>query len=262
MTIENKLDTEFYTKEIENTEYEKLKVEIDKEIRKLIDILLNNQENFIGKGQNAEVHCLPDNKNVCFKITTHREAYGKNLPKPRIPITKQNGTSKISHEPKKEGAYMSELLSIDSVVRVPRPLEWAVWELTDDGEGYFVKEKIEILAMERMHAVSIQDVLSGIRSIPENFNLVIFFKELRNFVEKMHLKNIFHHDLHSGNIMIDLETGLPYVIDFGHSGSDEHDDSFFEMRVGDKISKFKYKKDMEWVDLLENELSKYLTKSV
>ena len=48
-----------------------------------------------------------------------------------------------------------------------------------------------------------------------NEGFEIFKKVLRIMVEKMHEKNIYHRDLHNGNVMIDFKTGLPTIIDFG-----------------------------------------------
>ena len=75
----------------------------------------------------------------------------------------------------------------------------------------------------------------------------------------MNNKRIFHRDLHSGNVMIDEETGSPRVIDFGHSSTDG-EDTVEEYMRGNITYKRTFKKDMDCIDTLEKELSKYLTK--
>ena len=187
MTIEQNLQKGFFNdNQIE--EQERINDGIDKLLQELITNLLNNQKQFVGKGQSAEVHSLPDNSTLCFKITTHREAIGKNIPKPRIPTTIQGKSVRPAHPPLTEGEFLSKLSSIISPVRVPNPYEWAVWESIDDGDTYYVKEKIEILVMERLNAFSLAEILEGKEQIPKSFDIQRFIKELRDFVIEMHNK--------------------------------------------------------------------------
>ena len=84
----------------------------------------------------------------------------------------------------------------------------------DSGENGGLK----YLLMERLNAVSIEDIACGRAEIPESFNFDKFSVSLRKYIEDMHnIFNIYHRDLHEGNIMIDKVTGMPYVIDFGTS---------------------------------------------
>lgn len=53
---------------------------------------------------------------------------------------------------------------------------------------------------------------------PEHFDHERFISGLRAYIKVMHDEYRIHHrDLHSGNIMIDRETGDARVIDFGKS---------------------------------------------
>ena len=44
-----------------------------------------------------------------------------------------------------------------------------------------------------------------------------YTNEVMELIWKMHETNVFHGDMHSGNIMVDNATDMPFVIDFGKS---------------------------------------------
>ena len=88
-----------------------------------------------------------------------------------------------------------------------------------------MSRKAHTCVMERLKAFNLQDALDKKEDLPENFNIDDFFSALGKFISAMHEeKGIFHRDLHGGNIMIERETGMPCVIDFGAAkkGSDEN----------------------------------------
>jgi serine/threonine protein kinase len=71
--------------------------------------------------------------------------------------------------------------------------------------------------MERINGISLRDAILGKEEFPKNFNFEEFFIELEKFIKIMHEEGIYHRDFHDGNIMIDSETGNPWLIDFGRS---------------------------------------------
>lgn len=154
-----------------------------------IDELLNDTEKGLGEGRTARV-CFLNNEEVCIKI------YKK-------PIEIKDVDFYLP--PRKEKDFQDNLRFINTKTRVPKV--YACYENNEDGHSF--------LMMETLKAVSIDDILEGRAKLPENFDLDLFEKELEYFIEMMHKNNIYHRDLHEGNIMIDNETGLPYVIDFG-----------------------------------------------
>ena len=162
----------------EKEDIEKIKLEIHSQMRKLIERLIENKEQMLGKGQSSEAHYLPDNEDVCFKITTHRDAVGKNLPKPRIPVTIQDPNGLTPHSPKAEGEFLAQLDDTKGPVKVPHPFGWGIWEFTDDGDTYYINEKIEVLAMERIHGPSLREVVDGTKEVPASFEYKRFFSEL------------------------------------------------------------------------------------
>jgi serine/threonine protein kinase len=107
--------------------------------------------------------------------------------------------------PSKEKVFLEKLKNLGAKVRVPK-----VYVSYENGDAGY-----DFLMMESLPAVSIDDVLQGRAELPKNFDLASFRDDLNDFVERMHSENIYHRDLHEGNIMIDKETCQPYVIDFG-----------------------------------------------
>jgi serine/threonine protein kinase len=72
------------------------------------------------------------------------------------------------------------------------------------------------IVMEYIHGPSVDQYINGHGPVVENFNLEVFMKKLEAYVSAMHERNIFHRDLHSGNVLIGPDS-TPYVIDFGRS---------------------------------------------
>lgn len=229
----------------------------DNQTVELIKDLLERKVSMLGKGMTAEAFSHTNNELICFKVITQREAMGKNIPKPKIPMTispKSTPLDKRFCSPEKEGQFLSDLISLNEIngARVPIPYAWGEYELIDEGDQFFVKEKILVLAMERIKGVSIKDVLEGGADFPAKFNPDIFFKKVRSFLERMHEeKAIFHRDLHSGNIMID-ENGDPVIIDFGKSTYGDEGDAYqYEYTDKGKVIEGKYVSDSDFIDQIE-----------
>lgn len=78
----------------------------------------------------------------------------------------------------------------------------------------FEANEQEYLIMERIIGNTIAEISATPSKLPENFDPKAFMQELRDMVEKMHNAEVYHRDLHTGNVMID-ESGRPVIIDFG-----------------------------------------------
>lgn len=166
-----------------------------------LDEILDEEETFLGFGATANVHSLDQLRGVCCKI---------NKPDEDIP------PESFVNTPDVELAILSFIYEENRVVRTPKPY---ASEIIDLG-------KRKYLVMEQLNAVSVRDVLEGKEKLPESFDFESFFEKVETFLLKMHGVGVYHRDLHEGNIMIDKETGEPYVIDFGtgiktFSGDDE-----------------------------------------
>lgn len=173
-----------------------------------VESSLDKIDYFVGKGSIAKVVRLavPGRaKPICAKfIDTAREGG-------TVDYTIRKGESPAYNNLGLEAAFLDTLRDLDENVRVPEPYYY--WEKSFSEKG--ITRVKSFLVMELLDAVSIDDVMTGRKKLPESFVDITFFSHVRRFVEKMHKKEICHHDLQEGNVMIDIQTGLPRVIDFG-----------------------------------------------
>ena len=166
---------------------EEEKQESEKKLKQIANEAINKKWEELGEGYTAKVFTSSVDCECCFKIITEPQEYKK------------------GNDVKREMEYLDKLKDLDAEVRTPYPYY------------YFMNEENHLYVMEKLNAVGLDEVMFGKKEIPDNFNFDSFFKKLENFVQKMNQKNIYHRDLHEGNIMIDKETGDPRIIDFGKS---------------------------------------------
>jgi len=196
---------------------------------KIIEGLLENIVTKLGEGKTANAHFLDSNGRFCLKI----------LKKPG----EMSGVP-FYNSLEIEMGILNELQELDSNVRVPKPY------LAGDFKG------VKFLIMETLSAHSVADILEGRGHLPENFNIAAFYENLKDFVEKMHGRNVYHRDLHAGNIMINPETAEIYVIDFGASSISYGDESaYFEARPTNTV---KFTKDEDLLRDAYLSLRKYM----
>lgn len=165
------------------------------------EILIESQE--IGEGKSARVFEDPLN-NCCYKIITN--------------------TEKLLHLPDEEADFLQKVQN--EYVKVPQPL-FSLSVTEKDAMGKLLRKYM--LGMEKIHGVSLRQIMSGTKPLPEHVD-PLFFKKIELFLKDIHEKGIHHRDLHEGNIMID-EDGQPVVIDFGlscitHGNEDPYKDEY------------------------------------
>ena len=172
----------------------------EKKIKEQVDLIYEKMSEGIGHGKTAEVVYIPKYKaSVCYKIIADKrleELYESTFNAPP------------HNSPKLEAYFLSRAGDVDSLVKVPHPL--CYWEGESDLLGRF-----KVLVLERLNAFTIQELLMNQETLPENFDFVGFAEKLTAFVEKMNNTGIRHNDLTVTNVMIDRETGMPCIIDFG-----------------------------------------------
>lgn len=84
--------------------------------------------------------------------------------------------------------------------------------------GFISEEGTRAITMELMNAPSLRKVVERQKEdMPKNFDYHKFFSALESFIKEMHTHGYYHRDLHAGNVLVDRETGMPCVIDFGLS---------------------------------------------
>lgn len=158
-----------------------------------IKVAISNPDGFLGNGAVAEVYTYRrENRNLCVKWV-------------------------IDEEKLLEGATLEkELHFLDLLrnlkvegVRTPKPL------------FAFKTGRMKGIVMEQLKATCFQRVLErqtteGIADeFPSTFDIDDYFNRVGNYLKAMHRQGIFHGDIALRNLMINRETGLPYVIDFG-----------------------------------------------
>ena len=135
--------------------------------------------------------------------------------------TQKRGRNSMIEEIEMQSAFYEAAASYaDARIGVPEP-----YYEVDTGST-------QMIAMEKLYARSVDDVLRGFGTLPDEFDVDGFCDALRSFIDTMHAQNLYHRDLHYGNIMV-TQGGAPddapmgYVIDFGlsgyvHSGTDPY----------------------------------------
>lgn len=119
----------------------------------------------------------------------------------------------------------------------------------------------KLIAMERLPALSVNDVLRRKGSLPEWFDdsvIDTFCDDLIQALDLLHAQGLFHRDLHVGNIMVSTAPTytpgqkLGYIIDFGLSahGLEGMDPYRKESDVG----VFTYADDYGRINTVRNEL--------
>jgi len=253
MHTEN-IETEIYGKGEAQEKLAAEKSKMEKVILGSAEALLDSQANKIGFGNTAEVHFLDENSEHCFKIISETTKHSTIL------RSKERPRGQKCHPLPKEARFLDELQDIHSTVRVPVPFYTIVRESVDEEGDDYKQEKISIFAMERLNAVSVNDVIEGLKPMPKAFRTEVFFKELRSFFEVMHRKGVHHRDAHEGNIMIDIETGMPYVVDFGlaaYGTSGEEQEVYREVSIRGAV--IIYPNDFSSTDKVERKVNAYLT---
>jgi serine/threonine protein kinase len=113
-----------------------------------------------------------------------------------------------------ESSFLNDLRGVVDFADVPLPLV-SMDAYTRGEEGRI--SKCNVLVMEKINGPSLEDINLGKSDIPESFNIETFFVDLKRFILKMHEMGIYHRDIADRNIMIDKETGKPFLIDFGNA---------------------------------------------
>ena len=173
-------------------------------IQKMIEAMHKGGHELVGVGKSAQVIASIRNPTICYKVFFE-------------PNQQPIGVNDIAEE----ADIQKEIFEIGehAGVRVPRVY------------FFIINKDFRAIAMERLPAVSLQDVLLGREVLPPSFNFDSFFKALSVYVETLHERNFYHRDLHDGNIMVDIETGKPYVIDFGFTVKSTTDEGIYRPEV-------------------------------
>lgn len=172
-----------------------------------------------------------------------------------------------------EAEYLTELYNMSDDVIVPMPIASVVANMVRDKDGRKLKQSV--LVMQKINGYSLDKILSDPEQgkeklvFPETFNVDVFFEALRSFIIRMHHeKGIYHRDLYDRNIMVDIKTGKPALIDFGEAArfsesfAEEGEyDAYGQKVLKDDHGNFIKRKDFDLENLenLELQVRRYLT---
>lgn len=187
----------------------------------------------LGEGQIAKVFTIGEHtRPCCIKVIKHME---------------DRGGMQIGYSVHEEYQMQLRLTQKNpNGVSVPQP--YALARLPEHDVEYFM--------MERIDGVSLQDIFERGADVPPGFDFTTFFDALENFIQALNNSNIYHRDLHPGNVMIDSE-GKPWVIDFGAAKEVNSDNPFQEERADGTVAT--YSSDTGWVNRMRTMMMKHLT---
>lgn len=160
--------------------------------------IISNPDYFVGKGKTASI-CQDDfGGKLCFKIINLPEIYYE------------------GNTVGEEALIMSEFSGIKiKGASIPKPYY------------YLMSPECHLLAMEHLDALPMSKFMEKSRKLPANFKMSNF-NALKKLLFEIHKLGFAHEDIHEDNILIDLETGELYLIDFGISKR-------FSKAKGDKL---------------------------
>lgn len=157
-----------------------------------------------------------------------------------------------------EAQFLVELQSLrQEGVEVPQPLFSIEASIKNPFTGKLQNKSI--LCMETLNGITLKDVFERKKELPENFDIIKFCSTLNSFIKKMNEDyGIYHRDLHEGNVMIDIETGMPCVFDFGLSKKKIlTDEDPYKTEVDIRGNIFTFHKDDEQAIKIENRLKDF-----
>jgi len=160
----------------------------------IIDIDANGLN--IGSGKTAAVMILEKKNDICLKIVDKNRSRSN-----RVNIN-NNVNDELNFLDKLSSKQFLKELNLEQEKIVPKP--------------FLSKKELnrEFLFMEHIKGSSLEDILKDKKNMSQNINWELFFSKLENLIQELNAHNIYHRDLHAGNIMIN-ENHEPIIIDFG-----------------------------------------------
>lgn len=190
------------------------------------------QEFKIGEGEHSYVY-EDILTNVCYKVATRK-------------------AQRDVHE---EAEFYNTLSNKSEKVIVPEPYFSLNAKITNKGKASIDRR---VIAMQRINGANFNEILKGEKTLPQNFDLESFFKDLKDFFNFMHNEmGIYHCDFADRNLMIDYATGKPVVVDFG-SAVYKNWFTTDEIKEGKQYSKGT--NDLNEIVRIEQAIKIYLTK--
>ncbi len=166
--------------------------EILGQTKEALEKIIRDPDAYIDEGGAAWVYRLPIG--LCIKVMRpHNENTASGM--------------QLGNSLEEEAAFLEYLRTV--VVEGAR---------TPDYVSYTRIEETGVLIMEEIHGVNLQKILNGTEPLPPSYSHHAFFDALEKYVQALHeTHHIAHGDLEPRNIMVEEESGMPRIIDFGRS---------------------------------------------
>lgn len=111
----------------------------------------------------------------------------------------------------------------DEKVRVPFVYRTVRISGAEEGEAYDVRDSYDVTVMQQVRGYDLEQLAQRGVPLPEGFDADRFADDLAAFVRKLNAAGIYHRDIAPRNVMLDLETGNPWLIDFGRGTTNAAD---------------------------------------
>jgi serine/threonine protein kinase len=186
---ERVIELDFHVDEEPHQETREFRQQYIKALQKWID----QPENYLDCGGAGKVFSLGDG--VCIKVMENRHN--------RADAHKYNLGNSVYQE-----SLLLRKMSHFSCEGVRSPVFLQ----------YFSGQKYTAIIMEQLNAYNLEHILQGKHSLPERYDRDVFCDRLGAYLEELHATmEVAHMDFEARNVMVDKDTGDPYVIDFGRS---------------------------------------------
>jgi serine/threonine protein kinase len=177
---------------------------------------IRRRDTLIAKGSSCEVFSLRDNPMICLKVIDSQRVVERDI---------NTDWLKIITPLDKELELLDKACATNTTeVRIPRPYFYI--HMRDAAQDHDVK----VLAMERVRGVSLQDIYNKEYVLPAAFNKEKYFSALKSCLKQLNENGVSHNDIETVNLIVDLQNGLPGIIDFGAG-------SFVEKKIPETPSK-------------------------
>jgi serine/threonine protein kinase len=202
-----------------------------------------SSEKKIGEGRTAKVFSVGKILNCCVKIIKTQEG---------DPNLFRNS---VTEELKLMDSYSGREIK---GVMVPEPYLSIKAKIEEKDNNLSLKDNnLEMVFMQNVPGVSFADILEGKEEFPEleDFDIKKFFDKLYDFIDFLNGSNVFHRDLHEGNVMIGND-GTPWVIDFGSAIKTWGEDDAYDITSEGETTRLRT--DRQSLAVVEKKVRKFL----